>query len=84
MEGTLLGVAGDEVSIMPVVYPCETVSVSSLGSLSSVGSSYKPSSPSLFIYLRARHIQEYFKNKRGRKQKTINTHQDKARGAERR
>ena len=70
---------GDEVSIVPFVYPSGTVSVLSLGYFSSVGSSYKPSHPSLPLSLRARHIQEYFKKKRGRKRKLIKPQQEKAR-----
>ena len=37
----------DKVSRVTFVYPCGTVSVSSLGYFSSVGSSSKPSHPSL-------------------------------------
>ena len=48
---------------MPVVYPRGTFSVSSLGYFSSVGSSSKPSYPSLSVSTGARHIQEYFNNK---------------------
>ena len=62
---------GDEVNIVPFVYPRGTVSVSSLGSFSSVGSSYKPSHPSLPLYLGARHIQEYFKKKRGKNENSL-------------
>ena len=47
----MLGVRGDEVSIMPVVYPHGTDSVSSLGSFSSVGSSSKTSHPSFPLSL---------------------------------
>ena len=39
----MLGGGGDEVSVMPVVYPCGMVIVSSLRSVLSVGSSSKPS-----------------------------------------
>ena len=39
----MLGGGGDEFSDMPVFYPRGTISVSSLGSFSSVGSSSKPS-----------------------------------------
>ena len=53
---------GDEVNIVPFVYPRGTVSVSSLVSFSSVGSSSKPSRPYLPLSLGARHIQEYFNN----------------------
>ena len=69
---------GDEVSMVTFVYPCGAVSVSSLGYFSSVGSSSKASHPSLPLSLGACHIQEYFKKKRGRKRKFIQTHQDKA------
>ena len=57
-------------SIVPVVYPCGAVSVSSLGSFSYVGSSSKPSSKPSYTYLPvstvARHIQYYFNDKRGK------------------
>ena len=46
-EGEVIGGGGDEVSVMTVVYPRGKVSVSSLGYFSSVGSSSKPSHPSL-------------------------------------
>ena len=75
---------GDEVSIVPFVYPRGTVSVSSLGYFSSVGSYYKPSHPSLPVYVGARHIQDYFKNKRGRKKKYIKPQEEKARHEEQR
>ena len=39
VEGVMLRYGGEEVSIVPVVYPCGTVSVSSLGSFSFIGSS---------------------------------------------
>ena len=58
LEGGVLGYGGDEVSIMYVVSPCGLVSFSSLGYVSSVGSSSKPSHYSLPLSLRARHIQE--------------------------
>ena len=61
----MLGGGDDEVSVMPVVYPRGTVSVLSLGSFSSVGSSSKPPHTSLPIYLGVHRIQEYFKRKRG-------------------
>ena len=83
VEGTVPGDGGGDVSIVPVVYPRGTVSVSYLGSFSSVGSSSKPSNPSLSVSLRARHIQEYSKNKRGRKRKFIKLQQEKARHEER-
>ena len=47
VEGTVHFDGGDEVNIVPVVYPCVTVSVSSLGYFSSVDSSSKPSHTSL-------------------------------------
>ena len=47
VEGTVLCDGGEDVSIVPVVYYCETVSVSSLRSFSSVCSYSKPSHPSL-------------------------------------
>ena len=74
---------GDEVNILPFVYPRGTVSVSSIGSFSSVGSSSKPSQPSLPLSLGAHNIQEYFKRKRGRKRKFIKPQQEKARHEER-
>ena len=74
---------GDEVIIVPFVYPRGAVSVSSLGYFSSVSSSSKPSHPSLPLSLGARHIQEYFKKKRGRKRKFVNPQQEKARREDR-
>ena len=62
---------GGKVSVLPDVYPCGTVSVSSLGSFLSVGSSTKPSHPSLTLSLVVHRIQEYFKKNRVRKQKYI-------------
>ena len=47
----MLGYGGEDVSIVPVVYPHGTVSVSSLGYFLSVGSSSKPSYPSLPVPL---------------------------------
>ena len=79
MEGTVLGGGVDEVSVMPVVYPRGTVSVSSLGYFLSVGSSSEPSHPSVPISLAVQHIQEYFKKKRDRKQKYIKQQEKKAR-----
>ena len=49
----------------------------------SVGSSSKPSHPSLPVSLGAHHIQEYFKKKRGRKIKFIKPQHEKARHEER-
>ena len=65
----MLGDGGDEVSILPFVYPRGTVSVSSLGYFLSVGSSCRPYHPSLPVSIGARHIQEYFNKNRGRKRK---------------
>ena len=73
---------GYEVSTVIFVYPRGMVSVSSLGYFSSVGSSSKPYHPSLPLSLGARHIQEYFKKKRGRKRKFIHPQQEKARHEE--
>ena len=67
MEGTVLGGGGDEVGVIPVVYPRGTVSFISLGYFLSVGSSYKPSHPSLPLSLGVHRIKNYFKKKRGRK-----------------
>ena len=83
VEGTVHLNGGDEFSILSFVYPRGTFIVSSLGYFSSVGSSSKPSHPSLPLSLGARHIQEYFKKKRGRKQKPIKPQQEKARHKER-
>ena len=71
LEGRVLGYGGEYASIVPVVYPCGTVSVSSIGSFLSVGSSSKTSCPSFSVSIRALHIQEYFKNKMGMKRKLI-------------
>ena len=68
---------------MPLVYPRGTVSVSSLGYFLSVGSSSKYSHPSLPFSLGARHIQNYFREKSGRKLKCIKPQQEKARREER-
>ena len=62
---------GDEVSVMPVVYPRGMVSVSSPDSFSYVRSSSKPSHPSLPLSLGVHRIQEYFKKKIGRPQQYI-------------
>ena len=75
---------GDKVSIMLVVYPRGTVSVSLLGSFSSVGSSSKSSHPSLPISLLACRVEDYFSKKRGRKQKSIRSQENKSRVEERR
>ena len=57
----MLGGSGNEVSVMPVVYPCGTIIVSSLGYFSSVVSQTKPSQPSLPLSLVVHLFQEYFK-----------------------
>ena len=67
----MFGDGGDEVGIVTFVYPRGTSSVSSLGYFLSVGSSYKPSHTSLPVSIVERHIQEYFKNKRGRKENLL-------------
>ena len=72
MEGKLLGDGGDKFSFMPVVYPRETVSVSSIGHFLSVASSSKPSHPYIPLSLGVHRIQDYFKKNRGRKRKYIN------------
>ena len=51
VEGTVYNDGGDELNYVPFVYPHGTVSVSSLGSFSFVGSSSKPSHPSLSLSL---------------------------------
>ena len=78
MVETVLGCGGDEVSVMPVVYPHGAVSVSSLSYFSSVGSSSKPSHPYLPLSLGVHYIQEYFKKKSGR-EKYIKSQEEKAR-----
>ena len=75
---------GGGVSTMSVVYHCGLVSVSSLSSIFSIGSSSKPSHSSLPLSLKLRHIQEYLKKKRGRKRKFVKPYQEKARREERR
>ena len=47
----IIGGGGKDVSILPVAYPRGTVSVSSLCSFSSVGSSSKPSHHFLPVFL---------------------------------
>ena len=82
LEWKVLGDGGKVVSVVPFVYTRGTVSVSSLGPFSSVSSSYKTSNPSLPVSLGARHIQEYFNNKKMGKLKFINPQQNKARHEE--
>ena len=66
-------------AVLSIFSPHDSVIVSSLCSFSSVGSFSKPSRSSLPLSLGARHIQEYFKKKGGRKRKFIKTQQEKAR-----
>ena len=84
VEGAVLGDGGDEVSVMPFVCPCGTVSVSSLGYFSSVGSSYKSSHPSLPLSLGVHRIQECFKRKRGGGRKYIKPQEENSRHEEQR
>ena len=79
MEGEVLGGGGDEVSAMPAVYPCGTVSISSLGPFSSVGLSSKPSRHSLPLSLVVHHIQKNFNNNSRRKRRYINPQEEKDR-----
>ena len=76
------GGGGEDISIVSVVYPRGTMSVSSLGSFSPVDSSSKPSDTSLPVSLGARHIQNYVNNKTGKKRKYIRTQQEKVRHEE--
>ena len=82
VNGKVLGYGGDEARIMSVVSPRGLVSVSSLGYFSSIDSSFKHYHSSFTLSLRARHIQEYFKKKRGRN--FIKTQHDKDRRGEQR
>ena len=80
----MLGGGDDDVSVIYVVYPCGKVSVSSLGSFSSVGSSSKPSHPSFPLSLSDYTILKSILRRRGEES---NIHQatgreGKARGAE--
>ena len=75
----MLGGGGDSVNMISSISTYETVCILSLGYFLSVGYSSKPSHSSLSISLEKRHIQDYFKNKRGRKQKYIKPQQEKAR-----
>ena len=56
VEGTVDFDGGDKVNYVPFVYPRGTMSVSSLGYFSSVGSSSKPSHPFLPLSLGAYNI----------------------------
>ena len=84
MVETVLGCGGDEVSVMPVVYPHGAVSVSSLSYFSSVGSSSKPYHTPLPLSLGVHPIQEYYKKKRGRNLKYIKPQEEKAKHEEQR
>ena len=59
---------GDKVNYVTFVYPRGTVSVSSLGSFSSVGSSSKPSHPSLPLSRSTQHSR-VFQEEEGEKTK---------------
>ena len=61
----MLGDGGEDISIVPILYPRGMVIVSSLGYFLSVGYSSKTSCPYFPVSLGAPHIQEYFNNKRG-------------------
>ena len=74
---------GDKVIIVTFVYPCGTVSVSSQGYFLSVGYYSKPPHTSLPLSLGARHMQQYFNNKRGIKRRFIKPEQEKAGNEER-
>ena len=65
---------GEEVNILPFVYPRGTVSVSSLGSFLSVGSSSKPSHPSLHISQSTPHS-KVFQKEEGEEKKLIKPQQ---------
>ena len=51
VKGKVIFDGGDEINIVTFVYPCGTVSVSSIGSFLSVGFSSKPYQPSLTLSL---------------------------------
>ena len=80
----MLGGGGDDVIIIPVVYPSGMVIVQSHNYLSSVGYYSKPSHSSFTLSIYNCHIQKYLKNKRERKGKLINPHQKNAIREERR
>ena len=65
---------------MSVASPHGLVSVSSIGSFSSVGYSSRPSYSSFTLSLLALQVQEYFKDKRGRKKKTPSRHRRRRQG----
>ena len=70
-EETVIWGECDEVSIIPVLYTHGTVSISSLGYFSSVGSSSKPSHYPLSLSIGAHHIQECFKKERERNKNSL-------------
>ena len=70
---------GEEVSAIPAIYLCGKSSVSSLSSFLSVGSSYKPSHPSLTLFIRVNHIQGCFNKKRRKNKKYIKRQEDNVR-----
>ena len=70
----MLGYRDNDIIIISIVSILGSVSVSSLGYFSSVGSSSKPYHYSSPLSLRAHHIKEYFKKNRGKKRKFIQTH----------
>ena len=81
MEGEVLGGGGDEVSVMPVVYPRGTVHVLSLSSFLYVVSSYNTSHPPLSsLSLGVHRIQEYFEKNRVRRKNT-SSHRRRSPGA---
>ena len=70
VEGTMDFDGGDEVNYVTFVYPHGTVIVSSLGSFSPVGSSSKPSHPSLPLSLsRSTQHSRVFQEEEGEKTK---------------
>ena len=83
MKVTVLGDGGEYISTVTIVYPHGMVRISSLGYFSSVCSSSKPSNTSLPVSLREHQIQEYSKNKWGRKRKLVKPQKDKSRHEER-
>ena len=64
----------DKVNIVTFVYPRGTVSVSSLGSFSSVGSSSKPSHPSLPLSLSEHATFKSISRRRGRENEDSLSH----------
>ena len=85
VEGAVLGYGCDDVSVMYVFSHHVTVSVLPISYIL-FGCSYPRTFflPCLSLSLKARHIQECFKKKRGRKQKLIKPQQEKSRHEDRR